>query len=93
LSSCWTWPPEKIGMDPADLRLKNALKTGDVTCNELAVSSLGMIESIEAVREASDWEQKKDPAQRQGHRHGLRVLCLRGGLSHLPLRDLSLGDR
>jgi CO/xanthine dehydrogenase Mo-binding subunit len=61
-----------LGMDPADLRLKNALKSGDVTCNELNVSSLGLIESIEAVREASDWDSKKD---KQPMGKGIGMAC------------------
>jgi len=50
---------EKIGMDPVELRLKNIMTAGDVTVNELDMSSLGMKECIEAVRDGSDWKNKK----------------------------------
>ena len=50
---------ERIGMDPVELRLKNMMQTGDVTVNELAMSSLGMRECLEAVRDGSDWNNKK----------------------------------
>ena len=50
---------EEIGMDPVELRLKNIMQAGDVTCNEMDMSSLGMRECIEAVREGSDWKKKK----------------------------------
>ncbi len=50
---------EDLGMDPNDIRLKNMMHAGDVTCNELNMSSLGMRECIEAVREGSDWRNKK----------------------------------
>ncbi len=50
---------EKLGMDPVDLRLKNMMETGDVTCNDLAMSSLGMRECIEAVADGSGWKDKK----------------------------------
>ncbi len=50
---------EELGIDPIELRLKNVMGRGDVTCNELNMSSLGMKECIEAVREASGWKQKK----------------------------------
>ncbi len=50
---------EQIGMDPVELRLKNMMQTGDVTVNELAMSSLGMRECLEAVRDGSDWAHKK----------------------------------
>jgi 4-hydroxybenzoyl-CoA reductase subunit alpha len=35
------------------------METGDTTCNELNMSSLGMKECIEAIRYHSDWKQKK----------------------------------
>ena len=50
---------EELGIDPIELRLKNMMKTGDVTCNDLNMSSLGMEECIEAVRQGSDWDAKK----------------------------------
>ncbi len=50
---------EEIGMDPMDLRTKNMMKTGDTTCNDLNMSSFGMSECIEAVRENSQWNKKK----------------------------------
>ncbi|MFZ0134941.1 MAG: molybdopterin cofactor-binding domain-containing protein [Desulfobacterales bacterium] len=49
---------EELGVDPIDLRLKNMMKVGDVTCNDLNMSSLGMEECIEAVRDASGWASK-----------------------------------
>ena len=50
---------EELGMDPIDLRLKNIMSTGDITCNDLNMSSLGMKECIEAVRDGSQWNRKK----------------------------------
>ncbi len=50
---------EELGMDPLDLRLKNMMENGDTSCNELYMSSLGMRECIEAVREISGWDKKK----------------------------------
>ncbi len=50
---------EKLGMDPIELRLKNIMRRGDMTVNELDMSSLGMQECIEAVRDASGWKEKK----------------------------------
>ncbi len=61
--ACWEQQldmiAEEIGMDPIDLRLKNMMVAGDVTCNDLNMSSLGMKECIEAVRENSEWNKKK----------------------------------
>jgi 4-hydroxybenzoyl-CoA reductase alpha subunit len=50
---------EKLGIDPIELRLKNMMKRGDTTVNELNMSSLGMEECIEAVRDSSGWNEKK----------------------------------
>lgn len=50
---------EKLGMDPIEMRLKNIMQRGDVTINELDMSSLGMKECIEAVRNASGWNEKR----------------------------------
>ena len=50
---------EELGIDPVELRLKNVMSRGDVTCNDLNMSSLGMKECIEAVRDGSDWYSKK----------------------------------
>ncbi len=49
----------QLGMDPIELRLKNIMTTGDMTVNELDMSSLGMKECIEAVKEHSGWNNKK----------------------------------
>jgi 4-hydroxybenzoyl-CoA reductase subunit alpha len=48
-----------LGLDPIELRLKNVMEAGDVTCNELAMSSLGMRECIEAVKKGSGWRRKR----------------------------------
>lgn len=50
---------EELGMDPVRFRLKNVLTQGDVTCNDLNMSSFGMRECLEAVREGADWDAKK----------------------------------
>jgi 4-hydroxybenzoyl-CoA reductase alpha subunit len=50
---------EELGMDPVELRLKNMMSAGDISCNELKMNSLGMRECIEAVRDGSDWNRKK----------------------------------
>ncbi len=49
----------ELGMDPIEFRLKNIMTTGDTTCNDLNMSSLGMKECIEAIRDTSDWKKKR----------------------------------
>ena len=50
---------EELGMDPVEFRLKNIMGRGDVTCNDFNMSSLGMKECLEAVRDGSEWKKKK----------------------------------
>ena len=50
---------QELGMDPVELRIKNAMGAGDITCNDLNVSSFGMKECIEAVAGGSGWKEKK----------------------------------
>jgi 4-hydroxybenzoyl-CoA reductase alpha subunit len=50
---------EELGIDPVELRQKNMMKTGDVTCNDLNMSSFGMAECLDAVVAGSDWNDKK----------------------------------
>ena len=74
--SCWEQQldmiAEELGMDPIELRLKNVMTTGDVTCNDLNMSSLGMREAIEVVRDASEWKQKKGKLPRG---RGIGMAC------------------
>lgn len=50
---------EELGIDPIEFRLKNMLQRGDTTCNDFNMSSFGMRECLEAVRDGSGWEKKK----------------------------------
>ncbi|TAK29611.1 MAG: 4-hydroxybenzoyl-CoA reductase [Chloroflexota bacterium] len=48
-----------LGMDPLDLRLRNTLKTGDVTLNGFKIRSCGLDECLRAVAEKSGWREKR----------------------------------
>jgi len=50
---------EELGMDPIEFRLKNVMVSGDTTCNDFNMSSLGMEECIDAVKKVSEWDTKK----------------------------------
>jgi 4-hydroxybenzoyl-CoA reductase subunit alpha len=50
---------EELGIDPIELRLKNVMEAGETTCNELFVSSFGMREALEAVRDSAAWKKKR----------------------------------
>jgi 4-hydroxybenzoyl-CoA reductase subunit alpha len=46
---------EELGIDPIDLRLKNAMVTGDELPGVATISSCGLLESIQEVARMSDW--------------------------------------
>lgn len=50
---------EELGIDPIDLRLKNAQVSGDKIPDVATISSCGFIESIQAVVEMSGWREKR----------------------------------
>jgi 4-hydroxybenzoyl-CoA reductase subunit alpha len=62
---------EKLGMDPFELRLQNVMASGETSCNELNMSSLGMRECLEAVREGSSW----DASRTEDRKGGVGVAC------------------
>ncbi len=64
---------EKIGMDPLELRLKNAVRLGDKNCvGKTLVSSTGMIECLEVLSkhvtpaERAAWNSSAGPFKRRG---------------------------
>lgn len=64
---------EDLGMDPAELRLKNATRSGDVTVHGWKITSCGLSESIEHTVEASGWKEKRG---KQRHlKRGIGMAC------------------
>lgn len=47
---------ERLGMDPFELRLKNAMRKGDQTHTKQPLNSASIVEVLEAARAASRWE-------------------------------------
>jgi 4-hydroxybenzoyl-CoA reductase alpha subunit len=62
----------ELGLDPLDMRLRNAMGPGDTTCNDLNVSSLGVKECLQEVRAKSSWAGR-DSNRRAGR--GVGVAC------------------
>ncbi len=63
---------QKIGMDPAEIRLRNLLKPPCITVNSLRVQSYGLPECIERTVERSGWKRRKGKLPRG---RGLGVAC------------------
>ena len=62
----------ELGLDPADLRLKQIAKPDSLTANFLRVRTIGLTQCIEKVVEASGWRQRKG---RMGRGRGLGLAC------------------
>ena len=50
---------EKLGLDPAELRLRNLVKENSLTANWLKVGSIGLEECIRKVTEMSGWQARR----------------------------------
>ncbi len=50
---------EELGIDPIDLRIKNAQVSGDEIPDVATISSCGFIDTIKAVAEMSGWKEKR----------------------------------
>ena len=50
---------DDIGMDPIEIRLKNAMEPNTRTCNDLDVHSCEFKACLERVRERSGWDEKR----------------------------------
>ncbi|MFQ5798728.1 MAG: xanthine dehydrogenase family protein molybdopterin-binding subunit, partial [Bacteroidota bacterium] len=49
----------ELGMDPAEIRLKNLVESNSMTVNSLRITSCGIRDCIEKVLEASGWPEKR----------------------------------
>lgn len=65
----------EIDVDPYELRLKNALRQGDVSVSGAVVPGNGLIETLEAVKERIDWPRKLE----DGYGIGLALCEWRSG--------------
>jgi 4-hydroxybenzoyl-CoA reductase subunit alpha len=50
---------EDLGMDPAELRLKNAVQSGDITPNKFRITSCGLSDCIKEATTRSRWKEKQ----------------------------------
>jgi len=59
---------EKLGMDPIDLRLKNAVKEGDLRADGPKYPRIGLIETLEAIKNSDHYKSPppKGPFQSRG---------------------------
>ncbi|MDO8637262.1 MAG: xanthine dehydrogenase family protein molybdopterin-binding subunit, partial [Dehalococcoidia bacterium] len=63
---------EELGMDPMEIRLKNAVRSGDVTPNRFKIRGCGLTETIEKSCEMARWKEKR--GKMPGNR-GIGMCC------------------
>ncbi|OJH38980.1 xanthine dehydrogenase family protein molybdopterin-binding subunit [Cystobacter ferrugineus] len=68
---------EKLNMDPIELRLRNALETGEKWIGGAPVESGTLEACLERAREASDWSRRRSPrASTPGKRRGIGMAAV-----------------
>ncbi|MBI2371649.1 MAG: xanthine dehydrogenase family protein molybdopterin-binding subunit [Deltaproteobacteria bacterium] len=82
---------EELGMDPAELRKINGVRTGDTTIHGWKILSCGLQECIDQVTKAAGWEQKRyAPKPRGPRKRGVGLACclhVSGNRSFVPMFD------
>ncbi len=67
---------EGIGMDPAEIRLKNAIKTGDTSVHGWVIRSGGLTECIQKSTNSAGWKAKRAAKQPEGtKKRGIGMGC------------------
>lgn len=65
---------DMLGMDPIDLHLRNAIRTGDTSVHGWVFGSCGLPECLDQVRAAIGWDEKRSRRKDTGvHRRGVGV--------------------
>lgn len=69
---------EKLGLDPFDLRMRNAIRTGDKWVGGQTVTSSGFAECLKQARSRSDWDRRRarPSGAPNGRRRGVGVAAL-----------------
>ena len=70
---------EQLGIDPVELRLKNAARSGDPAPDGGDFPVIGMVETLEAAREHPLW-RNRDEARKRGRGVGMAIGGWMGGL-------------
>ncbi|MFQ5911887.1 MAG: xanthine dehydrogenase family protein molybdopterin-binding subunit [Nitrospinota bacterium] len=68
---------ERLGMDPAVMRMKNFVQSGDVTVHGWKLGSVGVQDCLERAEAESGWSQKRDAGgvPKDGKYRGIGVAC------------------
>jgi len=65
---------EDLGLDPFEVRLRNALQSGDTTGHDLRITSCGLTDCIEGARKiVQAWRSETKPEESSRYRRGVGV--------------------
>jgi 4-hydroxybenzoyl-CoA reductase alpha subunit len=74
---------EALGVDPLEIRIKNALRPGDVTVSKLKINTSGLVEAVQAAADKAGWKQKRGKGRGNGPiARGIGISC--GGFACGP---------
>lgn len=68
---------EQLGLDPIEIRIKNAVRAGRTWMCGTTLPKASLVECLEKVRDASDWSnRRRTPGGDAGKRRGIGIACL-----------------
>ena len=80
-----------LGIDPVEIRLKNAIRAGDVTPNRLRFNSCGLTEAIRRCAQVSNWKAERGNLRK--NKEGIGIACgnhVSGGKTSEPYDSSSV---
>ncbi|MHB1510615.1 MAG: xanthine dehydrogenase family protein molybdopterin-binding subunit [Acidimicrobiales bacterium] len=78
---------DALGMDPMDVRLRNANQSGDITPQRMEITSCGLSECLEIVRDQSGWNQRRQQMRHQHRGLGAAAFLHVGGGARIYASD------
>ncbi|MHB8244342.1 MAG: xanthine dehydrogenase family protein molybdopterin-binding subunit [Acidimicrobiales bacterium] len=78
---------DALGIDPMEMRLKNANQSGDVTPQGMEITSCGLSECLEIVREQSGWDRRRRQMRKQHRGLGAAAFVHVGGGARIYASD------
>jgi CO/xanthine dehydrogenase Mo-binding subunit len=78
---------DALGMDPMDLRLRNANQSGDVTPQGMEITSCGLSECLQIVRDQSGWDERRGRMRDRHRGLGAAALLHVGGGARIYSSD------
>ena len=81
---------EDLGMDPAELRLKNVRKTGDILPNGDRLDSCGLTTGIDRVVKVSEWKAKRKKGKKSYRGLGMALAAMFSGAMYYPFASAAV---